>query len=379
MGRITRGRNRLANMSLKRCFALISFAGMAVALVLSLLSILLLEGFRNLFVGYGGGYSLLPDPLSRSFTHLGVTLLDLVVPVGICLGTMMVCARKFYSLKLARPFRLLEQAADKIAANELDFALAYPYRDEMGQLCQAFETMRGALYENHKRMWRDAEERKLLNAAFAHDLRTPITVLKGYADFLGKYVPQGRVDQEKLLVTLGLLGASAARLEAYVDEMSHIQRLELTEFHPQPVDMRDFLAKVSGSLAALSAQSGVACALAPDQPQGVLRLDEGIALRVLENMAANACRYARSRVTVTCGREGKYLTLSVEDDGDGFTPEALERADQAFYTDRTRTDHQRLGMGLNICKVLCRKHGGALSLANGPEGGGQVIATLEVA
>lgn len=54
----------------------------------------------------------------------------------------------------------------------------------MGALCASFEEMRRALWENNRVMWRQMEERKRLNAAFAHDLRTPLTVLRGYAGML---------------------------------------------------------------------------------------------------------------------------------------------------------------------------------------------------
>ncbi len=66
-------------------------------------------------------------------------------------------------------------------------------------LCMAFDEMRQTLYENNREMWRSLEERKRLNSAFSHDLRTPLTVLRGYTDFLEKYIPSGKVSEQKLL------------------------------------------------------------------------------------------------------------------------------------------------------------------------------------
>lgn len=66
-------------------------------------------------------------------------------------------------------------------AGDLDFALHTASADELGRLCSAFEAMRRALLESNRRLWRQAEDRQRLNAAFAHDLRNPVTVLKGCA------------------------------------------------------------------------------------------------------------------------------------------------------------------------------------------------------
>ena len=84
----------------------------------------------------------------------------------------------FYKNKLKKPIDILNGASKKIANNNLDFKIQYDSKDEMGQLCSSFEKMRISLSENNSRMWRSMEERKRLNAAFAHDLRTPLTDIK---------------------------------------------------------------------------------------------------------------------------------------------------------------------------------------------------------
>ena len=111
-------------------------------------------------------------------------------------GGAALCAALFYRRKLKGPIALLDMASRKIAEKDLDFAIHWDRRDEMGALCASFEEMRRALWENNRVMWRQMEERKRLNAAFAHDLRTPLTVLSGYAGMLrarpgGGHGPRG--------------------------------------------------------------------------------------------------------------------------------------------------------------------------------------------
>ncbi len=80
-------------------------------------------------------------------------------------------------------------AFEQIAADNLDFSVQYDAEDELGTLCKSFERMKNELLNNYKRIWRMTEERRKLNAAFAHDLRIPLTVLQGYTDFLEEYIP----------------------------------------------------------------------------------------------------------------------------------------------------------------------------------------------
>lgn len=84
----------------------------------------------------------------------------------------------FTEAKLETPLCILTTSANRIAENDLDFSIVYDKDDEMGLLCKAFEKMRSALESNNREMWRQMNERKKLNAAFSHDLRTPLTVTK---------------------------------------------------------------------------------------------------------------------------------------------------------------------------------------------------------
>ena len=149
----------------------------------------------------------------------------LCIPVFFIGGAIMSSAL-FYRNKLRQPLKLLNDAAARIAEDDLDFALQYDRMDEMGRLCMAFESMRASLAENNRKLWRSVEERKRLNAAFAHDLRTPLTVLKGYADMMIKFAPDENCPRGKLVATARTMSRHVLRIEGYVNSMSDIQRLE---------------------------------------------------------------------------------------------------------------------------------------------------------
>lgn len=132
----------------------------------------------------------------------------------------------FYHWKIKKPLAILNQAAQKIGQSDLDFHVESPSADELGKLCQSFETMRASLEENNRALWDAVEERKRLNAAFSHDLRTPLTVLQGYSDLLLDALPSGDLSPEKTVDTVLTMKRSLTRLQRYVESMNSLQRLE---------------------------------------------------------------------------------------------------------------------------------------------------------
>ena len=114
--------------------------------------------------------------------------LNIVIIPTILSISMICCVTFFYKKKLSKPIKLLTNAYHKIEANDLDFELSYPLNDEMGKLCHAFEKMKECLAKNNETMFRQFAEQRRLNAAFSHDLRTPLTLLKGHATMLLSFI-----------------------------------------------------------------------------------------------------------------------------------------------------------------------------------------------
>ena len=174
----------------------------------------------------------------------------LVTPIysAIC---VFAAAFLFYRNKLKNPINELESAAEKISNSDLDFKVKYESDDELGQLCRAFEVMRSALAENFSEMWRQVEERKRLNAAFAHDLRTPLTVLKGYGEMLQTN------DNSQVVNTAMTMLNQVSRLERYADSMSRLQRLEETRPQCQPVDVNQLASDLRETALATRSIKGI--------------------------------------------------------------------------------------------------------------------------
>ena len=295
-----------------------------------------------------------------------------VASLPICyLGGLLLCALAFWRRRLRGPIVELERASARIAQNDLAFRLEPRRDDELGRLTESFETMRSSLETGWRDLWAQMEERRRLNAAFAHDLRTPLTVLKGHADMLCESVPAGTVTPAEAAEELAVMRSHITRLESYVDAMARMQRLEDAEIHRESVPARAFAADAADSARIICA--GLAASLdAPDLPD-TLNIDAEIVMQVLENILSNASRYAKSRVELSLSANGESFTAAVRDDGPGFSAEALAKAANPFYKGRESTG-EHLGLGLNICDILTRRHGGSLTLSNHPGGGAVVTA-----
>lgn len=306
--------------------------------------------------------------------------------VLLCVG---VAGRIFYRRELAQAVNILMDASERISENCLDFQVEQPVKqNELGQLCQSFEDMRSALYHNNQEMWRMLEERKRLNAAFSHDMRTPITVLKGYTDLLEKYVPDGKVSEEKLMEILGMMDGQISRLEAYTQKMSSLHKLEDLTPGCSAVAWSDFVNNCRGISSMLAGALQVCFSQYSDQEW--VQMDAELVLEVYENLVSNAVRYARRRLEISLVAKGEMLRITVSDDGRGFSEEALRRAADPFFRgEQEKKETPHFGLGLYVCKVICEKCGGELVIENVESGkdaegigsnlsGGRVTAVFSV-
>ena len=287
--------------------------------------------------------------------------------------------KQFYKNRLKRPFALLEKGVLEIQNQNLQFSLEYESQDEMGQLLKSMDKMRETLVENYEHMWNLIEEQKQLNAAFAHDLRTPLTVLKGYCEFLSRYLPQGAVSQEKMTDILLLMTNQLERLSDFSKTMKEVRNLDEYPIEKEKTELFHFCRTIEGIVEALNMGGAVTLSvkyLSEEMEKQTVFFDENIVLEVLDNLLSNAIRFAKSQVIVSVEIEekaaGKYMYLYVEDDGKGFLDSELHKAIAPYYSSEQEEEH--FGIGLYICNMLCNLHGGTVSLANRIEGNGAIIS-----
>ena len=371
-------------MSLRRAFFLLTLCGLLAAAGLAALlwtgcnSVKSRYPLGGVSIGLDGEMTFLPSPSPEQLQLL--TALDVISLLGWVLlppAGLGLAGALFYRWKLKEPIALLLEGARRIQTHDLDFTIPAVSADELGQTCAAFEDMRLELLKTNRELWRQTEERKRLNAAFAHDLRTPLTVLRGYADLLSKYVPQGRISQEKLLDTVSTLSRQVARLESYAASMTALQKLEDIVPSPAPVEASALLRELEETARVLCKSYSLRYSLESGLT-GTVSVDLEVVLQVYENLLSNAARFAREQITILCTRDGDRLLLDVMDDGPGFSEKDLLFATRPYYGSEKNGEEGHFGLGLNICKILCEHHGGSLTLGNHLQGGAHIAAAFAI-
>lgn len=373
---------RLKNMSLKRTLFTLTLVNLLTASALSVLAFwgcmrlrtMLSPSGTQVIIGTTGmTRTLLPEPEAGTIAAESIlTALQFLLPMLFFIAALLLTAALFYRWKLKTPLTVLENGANRIMAHDLDFTISTDSADELGQLCTAFETMRQSLLENSRQLWRQAEERKRLNAAFSHDLRNPVTVLKGSAKLARQSAETGNTAH--LYENLDRIDTYTDRIARYVETMSTVQRLEQLEPKPETVDAAALYGELQKALSFAAEESGKRLVFHGYPAASVILMDKELLFQVAENLTANALRFAKETVFVTLSVDEDFLNLSISDDGVGFPQRLLKNGVQPF--DKGTEEPGHFGMGLYICDLLCRKHGGTLTLHN--DNGAVACAMLKI-
>lgn len=291
-----------------------------------------------------------------------------VIGIG-CAGTF------FYHIKLKEPLTALRQGISHIAKNDLDFTISYQKQDELGGLCSAFEAMRQELVKNHRYMWNLVDERRKINASISHDLRTPITVIKGYSEYLDKNTGKGTLTEEGTREIAGCIHQAASRLEEYADSVHEIQALEDMRLEYQEISLCDLEEELSSQLSIIAEQNQKEIQVLSKLPRQTAILSPAAVFRIVENIISNALRYCAEKIDVTISFSQPFLLIVITDDGKGFSQKDLMEATNCFYKGKSSKEH--FGIGLSICKTLAEKHGGDICLGNAPDGGARVTVKIK--
>lgn len=367
---------RIRSMDLKRAMFTMMFLGLLIAVVLSAAAFYGCIALREMVAPasvvmdphtFPPTVTHLPKPSAKAIriaNFLGV--LQLVLPMLIFTGMTLLTSALFYRIKLKEPLAALQSGAERIIDQDLDFTLPPPPNaDELGQLCMVFEQMRQVLLENHRNLWRQMEERKRLNAAFAHDLRNPITVLQGTVKLLKNGIPDK--------AALNRMETYTLRISQYIDTMSNIQRLEELPIHKSEVCLEDLAAELENTANLLAPQ--LSCSVTKPDIKSVT-LDRDLFMIAAENLIGNAARFAGGRLSIDLICDGAFLTLSITDDGPGYPAKLLQNGPKPFGTMDENAAH--FGMGLYTCQILCQKHGGSLQLENPAGWGARATAQFKM-
>ena len=378
---------RIKQMKLKKALFAMAFLNITIAFLLSLFIIWLCIELRSQIAPMGGisinmnSAHVITQPQNSTAQAALladiISLVQIILPILIYIIALFTTASMFYHLKLKEPLKILTQGAACIIDNNLDFTIETTSQDELGQLCTAFETMRKTLLENNYTLWRQAEERKRLNAAFSHNLRNPVTVLKGSIKLaLKNNIEDITTASNPFTDNLLRMERYTNRIEQYVETMSSIQKLEDITLQPELVKWDSLISELKNMLCFLREDTQKQIQFIPAKYEKNILIDKSILFQIAENLVSNALRFATARIDILCSISSGKLLLSVTDDGCGFPEKLLQNGIQPFQ--KGNEDMGHFGMGLYTCELLCQKHDGNITLKNNPTGATvSIILTIE--
>lgn len=295
----------------------------------------------------------------------------------ILLGMLTLCAVAAYSISymLTLPLNRLSRASRQLASGNLAYRSKIHSNDEIGELSEDFDAMAEKLEQNVAELKASMERQERFMSSFAHEMKTPMTSIIGYADLLRsqELTAQERAEAAGYIFTEGkrLDNLSLKLLDIFVTGQSELQR--------RPVSPLNISRELVAQLEPIYNRSELHISAEGDE--GLCLLDDDLLLSLLHNLMENARRAAKPggfiKIQVELLPDG--CRLYVLDNGRGIPPEALSHLTEAFYrVDKSRSRKQGgTGLGLALCLKIVELHNGTLRFESKPGVGTCVIAELK--
>jgi len=300
-----------------------------------------------------------------------------LVTIGCCIAVAALFARR-----MGRALEPVAAAARSIRASDLDFTTGRSPIREFDDIAVSMEDMRTALKDSLETQWTMEQSRKQQVTELAHDLKTPLAIVRGNAELL-----QDDTDPRDVRRHAAGVSSGVARLEQGIAALGDADRFEAgRKFHPGRIEVADFAAGLVQRARALAEGAGICLDVERVRPDGWMMADADMLDRAVMNIVANAVERSTRNAAVSLSVEcvDACVLFIVEDRGPGFSPEALRHARERFFTSAGeggvgerpgQVAHH--GLGLSIADDAARLHCGRLSLQNASATGGAIV-TLEL-
>jgi signal transduction histidine kinase len=274
----------------------------------------------------------------------------------------------------------VEDAARQLGAGDLHARAPVTGSDEVTAVASAFNAMASELSARTEALVEADRARRQLLADVSHELNTPVTAMRGYLETLS--MPELSLDESTRAAYLSIVCDETARLERIIGDLLDLARLEGGGgvLQIEAVQVSDLFTRVAARHERLAQTSGVTIDVSVAPGSESIAVDRTRFEQVLQNLAANALRYAPAGTAVRLEAvpESGGVTIRVSDCGPGIPPEHLPRVFDRFYKgDSSRAVHQGensgSGLGLSIVKSIVERHGARVSVTSVP---GRTVFTI---
>ncbi len=273
-----------------------------------------------------------------------------------------------YARRLNRELQKLADAARRVGEQTLDFNVQRTGLLEFNRILDSLEHLKTDLQSSLTEQWAMEQQKKQQLTALAHDIKTPLTIVRGNAELL---LETGLTEEQHEYAAFIL--EHSGQIQRYVTGMMEISKP--VNISGDVCELRKLLDIMAENIESLGKRKHLSCRLLTRNLPDSLSVPKEEFQRILDNLTDNAVQYSPEGGTVFLYAElsEEHLLFRIRDEGKGFSGEALSLAATEFYrSDQSRGSREHFGLGLSIVKQIATALGGTLTLENAPEGGALV-------
>lgn len=316
-----------------------------------------------------GGYLILRKPVTWIIESAGIAN-NFLLYTGILIIGIGGIFIYILAMKMTRPIIQMSESAKSIAALDFDKRIEVVSHDEIGMLSQSINDISEKLSVSINALKQDVERRKFLIRNISHDLKTPISVIKGYTEGL-QYGLTDNKDQFNRYCNV--IKAECDRMDGMIQDLLELSKLESGSFKMavSSFNVRNLLDTIVERFMPVLNQAGISISLACD-PVLEITADRELLDRLLSNYLSNALYHAegQKRIRIEAEALDGKIKFTVVNTGHPISAENLEKIWDVFYkADRSRSRlYSGHGLGLSIVKAISELHGGICGCENLADG-----------
>lgn len=281
----------------------------------------------------------------------------------ICFVVSIVILTWYMSGTILRPLNELNIATENISKGNLDYEIKYENNDEIGKFCIGFDTMRIKLKESLENQAKYEKSRRELIASISHELRTPITSIRGYVEGLEEGIAS---DREMFQRYISVIRDKTEKLDHLIDDLFQYSQMELgqLDMNIENVNSIELLEEVFESLEIEFKDSDINFIVERPLPTVEIPVDYYRIRQVIDNLVENSKRYVKDngRIMVGANLKQRTIVVYVKDNGEGILEEDLPYIFEKFYRgEKSRSrKYGGTGLGLSICRYIIEVHNGSI-------------------
>ncbi|RJR18738.1 MAG: DUF3365 domain-containing protein [Nitrospiraceae bacterium] len=326
-------------------------------------------------------------PMESALVMINSGRRDLIIASIVTIGILMIVLFVMMKELVIRPVNELKTSIEDFSKGRRSRTVAVSTGDELEDLSNSFVDMSKALAEYHEdledkvqKATRGLEEANVklveLNekksdfiAKISHELRTPMTSIKGAMDYISAKMDRDSKGNGELAEFLDVIKNNADRLIRLVNDTLDLERIEsgMFDLHYSPVDILSLLKDVAISFQSIAGEKNITFRLTA-APDVLIDADEDRIRQVLINLVSNALKYGpdNSEIEMSVKETDGYVTVYIKDEGPGIPDDIRGKIFDKFYTIGKR---HGTGLGLAICKGIIEAHKGEINVTSEPGAG----------